>query len=177
MTKQLSPNSNGVLLRDVKNTDASLLMELNNDLEISKYVVGTPKRVTLEEQLKWMEKLKFETNTKRFIVEYNGESVGTVILSSIDEANLTANMNIKLLRTVHGKGIGKQSLKLALKYCFNTLNLFCVTAHILSYNTASIALFESCGFTKEGMLRSRVVKQGKRFDLLSYSILSCEFEN
>lgn len=168
--------TNGTALRFVENTDAVLLLELNNDLEIAKYVVGNPKQVTMEEQLQWMEKIKYETRTKRFIIEHNGESVGTIIISDIDVSNLTANMNIKLKSSARGKGIGKQSVKLALKYCFDVLELVCITAHILHYNTSSIALFESCGFTKEGIMRSRVVKKGQRIDLISFSILCDEFE-
>jgi RimJ/RimL family protein N-acetyltransferase len=123
-----------------------------------------------------MEKIKSEASTKRFIIEYDGMPVGTVIISDINVSSLTANINIKLKSSARGKGIGKQSICLGLKYCFEGLGLFCVTAHILPYNTASIALFERCGFTKEGVMRSRVVKQGKRFDLLSYSILTDEFK-
>lgn len=160
-----------VYLRPVEHGDAELLMELNNDDEIANCVVGNPRKVTLKEQLQWMERLKDETGTKRFIIQAENEAVGTVILTGIDRNNRLANINIKLKRSAQGRGFGKASILLCLEYCFGTLDLFCVTAHILPYNTASIALVESCGFEKEGVLRSRVVKNGQRFDLLSYSIL------
>jgi diamine N-acetyltransferase len=149
--------------------DAALLMDLNNDPETAQYVVGNPRQVTLQEQIQWMERTKTETDTHRFIVEHSGAPVGTVIISSIDRANLTANVNIKLHRDARGKGIGKQSIMQALQYCFETLGLFCVTAHVLSYNTASLALFNSCGFVNEGILRSRVIKNHERCDLVSFS--------
>ncbi len=172
---QLKIDNHSILLRDVDVDDAVFLMELNNDLEIGKYVVGNPRQVNLYEQMQWMDKIKSETRTKRFIVEYDNVSVGTIIISDIDLFNLTANINIKLLKHSRGKGIGKQSIKLALKYCFEVLDIFCVTAHILSFNQASLALFKSCGFTREGVLRSRVIKNNKRCDLISYSITRQEF--
>lgn len=172
---QSMTNELGVRLRFVVLEDAAFLMELNNDLEIAKYVVGNPKQVSLQEQIRWMENLKFETRTKRFIVEYDGKSVGTVIISNIDESNLTANVNIKLHKAARGKGIGKQSIQLALKYCFEEIGMLCVTANVLSYNEASLALFRSCGFFEEGTLRSRVVKNGNRCDLISFSILREDF--
>ncbi len=176
--KMYSSMSDGqiVSLRFINENDASVLMQLNNDAEISKYVVGNPKQVTLQEQMQWMEKIKSEKNTKRFIVEYSNEPVGTVIISNIDLLNSSANLNIKLLSCARGKGIGKNSVRLALKYCFDELGLFCITAHVLSYNTPSLALFESCGFTREGILRSRVVKNSERFDLISFSFIRSDLQ-
>lgn len=165
-----------VSLRFVTFDDAAFLMELNNDLEIAKYVVGNPKQVTLQEQMLWMKNLRLETGTKRFIVEHEGKSVGTVIISNINTSNLTANVNIKLHKNARGKGIGKQSIKQALRYCFEDIGMFCVTANVLSYNMASLRLFRSLGFTEEGILRSRVIKNDKRCDLISFSILREDFE-
>lgn len=149
-------------------------MDLNNDPEISRLVVGNPRPVSLQEQLQWMAKTQIETNVSRLIVEHRGMAVGTIIISDINPANLTANINIKLHKSARGKGIGKQGIRLALKYCFDTLGLICVTAHVLTYNRASLALFECCGFTNEGILRSRVVKNNERCDLVSFSILKNE---
>lgn len=165
-----------VALRELEASDAAFLMELNNDLEIARFVVGNPRQVTLEEQLRWMEGVKTETRVKRFIVELDGASVGTVIISDIDRANLTANVNIKLQKSARGKGVGKRSVRLALKYCFEVLGVFCATAHVLAYNEASLALFAACGFVNEGVMRSRAIKNGERCDLVSFSILRDEFE-
>lgn len=171
MTRSLSESSKQlVILRPIKPEDASFLMELNNDDEIAEYVVGNPKKVTLEEQIQWMKNLETEKNTKRFIVESNGSQAGTVIISNIDWANSTANLNIKLHKSARRKVIGKKSIKSALDECFNKMNIFCVTAHILPFNLPSIALFESCGFENEGTLRSRVIKGCKRYDLISFSL-------
>lgn len=167
----LKNDDSQVVLRSIKIKDAEFLMELNNDQEISHFVVGNPKIVTLQEQMQWLNNIKFEKNCKRFIVEHNNLPVGTVIVSNIDNANKTANISIKLHKASQGKGFGKQSISLIVRYCFEDLNLMCLTAHVLSYNEASLALFRSCGFTEEGTLRSRVIKENKRCDLVSFSKL------
>jgi len=167
-------NKQALCLRGLQLSDAELLMELNNDPEIAHMVVGNPSPVTLQEQLAWMERQGEQKNTERFIVEWEGTPVGTVILSSINKSDRTANLSIKLHRSAQGKGIGKQSVFAAVRYCFEKLGLDCVTAHVLPYNKASAALFRSCGFTLEGVLRSRVIKEGKREDLLSFSLLRDE---
>lgn len=175
--KNLSENDKlKVVLRDVKMEDAAFLMELNNDPEIAKYVVGNPKQVTMQQQMLWMKNLQYEAHTKRFIIEYDKLSVGTIIISNIDLINLVANINIKLQYAARGKGIGKQSIGLALKYCFETMGIYCVTAHVLPFNKASLALFKSCGFIEEGVLRSRIIKNFERFDLISFSINYSDFK-
>lgn len=177
MAKSLSSsNEQFVTLRPIKNDDAGFLMELNNDDEIAKFVVGNPRKVTVKEQIQWMQNLENEKNTKRFIVESKGNSVGTVIISNIDRSNLTANLNIKLHKSARKKGIGKKAIKLVLDMCFESMNILCVTAHVLPFNLPSIALFESCGFTKEGILRSRVIKDSQRYDLISFSLTYKDYQ-
>lgn len=167
---------NKIKLRAIERTDAEFLRSLNNDLEIAKHVVGSPRIVSLQEQIEWMEVAINDDNAKRFIVEYNDSPVGTVIISNINWNNLTANISIKLKRDARGKGIGKTSIILGLRQCFETMGVLCVTAHVLPFNQASLALFESCGFEKEGVLRSRVIKENNRYDLVSFSILRDEFD-
>lgn len=167
--------SNSILLRPIKMEDAEVLMELNNNLTVSKYVVGNPVIVDLSQQLKWMNNLEKEKNTKRWMVIYNETPVGTIILSNIDLINLVGNMNIKLLPESQGRGIAKIALKEACKLAFEEVGLYCVTANVLEYNIKSQRLFETLGFHKDGVLRSRVVKYGKRYDLISYSLLKDDY--
>jgi len=165
-----------VKLRNITSDDASVLMELNNDPEIARSVVGNPQKVTFDEQMKWMNRIKTEQNTVRFMIIYDSIAVGTIIISDIKHEAKTGNINIKLLREYQGRGIGKNAINLALNYCFSDLDLFCVTAHVLEDNYASQALFEKIGFKKEGIFRARVLKNEMRKDLVSYSILHSEYK-
>lgn len=160
-----------ILLKPISVEDAEVLMELNNSSEVSKYVVGDPVIVDLNQQLKWMNSLSIEKNTKRWIINYNGISVGTIILSNIDLKNLVGNMNIKLLPTRQGLGIAKFALREACRIAFDEVGLYCLTANILDYNIKSQRLFETLGFHKDGVLRSRVIKDKERYDLFTYSLL------
>lgn len=165
-----------VSIRSIMLEDAEILMELNNNVRVARFVVGTPQKVTIDEQMKWMDQLSDEKTTKRFMVEYDEKTVGTIIVSDINELNRSANINIKLLPESWGKGIGTAGIKLILEYCFYKMELECLTAHVLSYNDASLALFEKSGFTREGILRGRVFKDNKRYDLISFSILKDEYK-
>lgn len=168
-------DSNSLNLRDIVLDDAVLLMELNNNKDIAKYVVGTPTIVTLEQEKVWIDNQKKSKNTIRKIVEYDGLPVGTVIYSDIDLTNKVANINIKILPEFQGKGIGKLSIIESCRKAFKELNIYCITAHVLDYNISSQKLFESVGFIKEGILRKRIIKNNKRNNLLVYSLLSEEY--
>ena len=167
-------HKNLINLRTIQDQDAEVLMELNNNKEIAAYIVGTPKTVTLEEQKKWMENLQYEKKTKRWMIEYCEKIVGTVILSNIDQSNGVGNMNIKLLPEFQGKGIANAALKKACNFAFDELGMYCLTAHILPFNIKSQRLFKSAGFREEGVLRSRIVKNQTRHDLLSLSLIKPE---
>lgn len=177
MLKKISLHTSDhmIVLRPIMNVDAAVLLELNNDKRVQECVVGNPKTVSMEEQIQWMNKIGSEDNIKRLIVELDGDAIGTLIFSDIDSVNQTAVINIKILPTNQGKGIGTEALKLGCEYAFYDLNLYCLIAHILQYNVASQRAFSKAGFKREGILRGRVVKQGERQDLLSYSLLRTEF--
>lgn len=164
-----------VILSKVSLEDIEILMELNNNEYISNFVVGNPKKVNFNEQLQWMKKNEYETNTIRFIIKFGIFSVGTIIISSIDKCNKSANISIKILPDYHGKGIGKTALILAIKHAFYVEKIYCLTAHILDYNVCSQNLFKSVGFILEGILRSRIIKNDIRYNLLSYSLLYDDF--
>lgn len=171
----MSINSKLISLRKIRIEDASLLMELNNNQDIAKFVVGNPILVNMDQELKWIKNLKNEKKTIRKIIDYKNNSIGTIIFTNLDLENQTSNINIKLLPDFQGKGLAKQAIIEACSIGFSEINLYCITANILEYNIKSQNLFESVGFHRDGILRKRVVKNKKRYDLFTYSILKEEF--
>ncbi len=76
-----------------------------------------------------------------------------------------------------GRGFGREGLQLALRYAFNELNLWRVQLSVFSYNTRAIALYESCGFVREGTQREIGCRDGARFDMHLYGLLRREWQN
>jgi RimJ/RimL family protein N-acetyltransferase len=46
----------------------------------------------------------------------------------------------------------------------------------LEFNDKAIALYEKCGFKKEGIFREFVLRDCKRYNLLLYGLLRSEWE-
>jgi RimJ/RimL family protein N-acetyltransferase len=75
-----------------------------------------------------------------------------------------------------GKGYGTDGLKLLLGYAFRELNLYRVGSSTISYDIRSIKAHEKVGFRQEGIQRSFIQREGRRFDLIIFGILRPEWE-
>jgi RimJ/RimL family protein N-acetyltransferase len=166
--------SDKVFLRAIEEDDAPVLMNLINDPEVESLVFGWSYPVSLSAQKKWISNTS-DDSTVRYAIESEKKTVGVAIISSIDMKNRSANMNIKLLKEARGKGIATTAVSLMVKYCFEELNMHCLTANVLEKNTESSKLWMKFGFRKEGLLRDRVYKNGIYQNVIPYSLVKEEY--
>ncbi|GAB4541887.1 MAG: GNAT family protein [Anaerolineales bacterium] len=69
------------------------------------------------------------------------------------------------------KGYGTDAMTLLLRYAFAEINLNRVTLCVFEYNPRAIRAYEKAGFTHEGRLRGALLRDGKRWDMLSMGVL------
>ena len=74
-------------------------------------------------------------------------------------------------RNFWGKGFGTEAMQLILQYAFTELNLRRVTLTVFEYNQRAIRSYEKVGFRHEGRQRDRILREGKRWDILCMGIL------
>lgn len=74
------------------------------------------------------------------------------------------------------RGYGAETLRLLLRFAFDELNLYRVTALIQEYNAAALRLFAKAGFVEEVRRRQAVNRFNRRWDLLHLGILREEWE-
>lgn len=162
-----------VILRAIEITDKEILLDIINDSETEYSLGGWTFPVSSLHQDEWIKAQKPNEQILRCMIDdkQNNKTLGTVILSNIDYKNGNAEIHIKLIRDVRGKGFGTDTINTLVKYTFNELRLHCIYAHINAFNLSSRKLFEKCGFKKEGILRSRIFKKGNYHDVFILSIL------
>lgn len=169
-----------IILRAISLKDTDLLLNLINDPETEKMLGGFSYPVSREEQERWISNQFGRNDVFRGIVATVDDSdrgLGTVILSDIDSRNGVAQIHIKMDQEIgRGKGYGTDAVRAVVNYAFNEMRLNCIYADILEYNIPSQRLFEKCGFHKDGVLRSRVYKNGQYINLISYSICAGDNE-
>lgn len=73
------------------------------------------------------------------------------------------------------QGYGTEALGLMLRFAFEELNLYRLTAVIPEYNSIALHLFSKAGFVEEVRRRQAVYRDGRRWDLLHLGILSEEW--
>jgi RimJ/RimL family protein N-acetyltransferase len=76
-----------------------------------------------------------------------------------------------------GNGYGREAMQLLLDFGFNELNFHRIQLNAIAYNDIAIKLYESLGFLKEGTYREFILRDGKRFDLYLYGMLSSEWRS
>nr|WP_308742849.1 GNAT family protein [uncultured Anaerocolumna sp.] len=165
-----------VILRAIELSDKDILRNMINDGEMEYLLGGWSFPVSDMKQEEWIKSIDSEPYVLRCMIDDKQEhsTAGTVILSDIDYINGTAEIHIKLLKSFRGKGFGTDTIKTMVRYAFSELRLQCIYAHINDYNIGSHKLFEKSGFIKEGVLRSRIYKNGTYHNLFVYSILKEE---
>lgn len=78
-------------------------------------------------------------------------------------------------RAYWDKGYGLEASTLGLDFAFNELNLHRVQLTVFSYNERAIALYEKLGFTREGLHREAILRNGQWYDMILYGMLENEW--
>jgi RimJ/RimL family protein N-acetyltransferase len=74
-----------------------------------------------------------------------------------------------------GKGYGREAMELILRFVFHELNLHRIQLTVFSYNERAVALYENLGFTREGVYREHLQRDGQRHDMYLYGLLRREW--
>lgn len=92
----------------------------------------------------------------RLIYTHNGQTAGAVDLFDYDPIARKAGIGIVLSAEFRGKGLATMVLKALESYCFKTLGLHSLYAHVPMNNDASIQLFKQSGYRAVGILEDWV---------------------
>jgi RimJ/RimL family protein N-acetyltransferase len=102
--------------------------------------------------------------------------IGFVSLFEFDWSNGDCLVGIGLGdREYWGRGYGSEAMNLILRYAFDELNLYRVSLVVFEYNLRAIRAYEKVGFKVEGRTRQRLLREGRRWDLVYMSLLRDEW--
>lgn len=72
-------------------------------------------------------------------------------------------------------GYGSEALRLLVRFAFDELNLYRLTALIPEYNAVALHVFSKVGFVQEVRRRQALNRDGRRWDLLHLGLLQDEW--
>lgn len=139
-----------IFLRELQPTDADVMLKWENDVDNWK-VSGTTKPFTKEQIETFVNNPQnLELNEQmRFVICLidSKKPIGTLDLFEFDAVEKAVGIGILIAeKAFRNKGYAEEALNLVTDYCRNELKLVNVFCNIQKDNTASIRLFEKCGF-------------------------------
>lgn len=110
-----------------------------------------------------------------FVIDVDGEAVGTVSLFDIDGFTGTAEVGIALVRSARGQGIGTEAIAQILEFGFVRANLRRVHLEVIASNAGAIRVYEKAGFVVEGRQREHAWVRGRYEDIVRMGLLRDEW--
>ena len=149
-----------------------------NDFEVTDYIGGSSKVVTLTGERIWLEDMaKNRKDISLEIVTLDEDKlIGTISLDGFNMTDRSAVLGIFIGDSDYrSHGYGTEAIKLMLEYGFKYLNLHSIRLDVLDVNERAHNCYLTCGFKDTGKDRERVFLNGKYYDMLHMDILENEF--
>jgi UDP-4-amino-4,6-dideoxy-N-acetyl-beta-L-altrosamine N-acetyltransferase len=163
-----------VILRALEKEDLTHCVRWINDSEITKGL-GIIFPISQYEEEKWYENYVKDEKNKIFAIETEKTYIGNVGLHDIDWINRKALLGIMIGEKKYlSKGYGTDAITTLLEFAFDTMNLNKISLTVFENNQRAIRCYEKCGFTREGVMREDLFRDGKFHDTLFMSILKRE---
>ena len=168
-----------LLLRMVQEQDIADLLEVNGDEQVTRHLPYAT-WTSMADGHAWLERMAglqaIGTALQLVVLEReHGKAIGTCLLLRYEERSEMVELGYVLGRAHWGRGLMHEALGALLAQAFGAMGLRRVEAQINPSNGASVRLIERLGFTKEGLLRQRWLKDGQPYDVAWYGLLRDEY--
>jgi [ribosomal protein S5]-alanine N-acetyltransferase len=158
-------------LRPFRLEDASAIVRHADDREVWRYLRDRfPHPYTPGDAEAWIAFATSHDPPLHFAIDFEGETVGGIgIIPGTDVERVSAEVGYWLGRAAWGRGLATRALASLAPYAFRTYDFTRLYATPFDFNAASIRVLEKAGWTREGVLRRAVIKEGRVADLLVYA--------
>jgi ribosomal-protein-alanine N-acetyltransferase len=167
--------SNGVVLRQLRPSDAASLLLLLTTEEVSRFISPPPTTVEgFEEFIGWANERQRHGRVAFYAVTVRGDdtAVGLFQVRSLDDDFTTAEWGFAIGSPFWGTGLFPQGAELTLEFAFETLGIERLEARSMVANDRGNGALRKMGATPEGLLRQSFEKGGRRHDQYLWSILA-----
>lgn len=170
-------NTERLLLRKLRDTDAPELFFLRSDDMVMKYI-DREKPKSEEEALDFLQKVNANIDKNEAIMwgialkDKPDTLIGNIGFWRIISQHYRAEVGYMLHPGFWGMGIMKEALLAAANFGFNTMKLHSIEAHINPENVASGKVLEAAGFVREAYFKEDYFFRGKFLDTAIYSLLA-----
>ena len=160
-----------VRLRPPKADDAELMISWFEDIEVTRFItLRNPPGIEFEKE--WLDKVARDPNAVIWVIEHEGRAVGTTGIHMIDWKHGSGTTGTVIGdKTVWGKGLGKELMRLRARYAFTELPLRKLKSAYLDDNEASGRAQAAAGYQVVGRHRAEQFSGGKWHDMVLTEVM------
>ena len=160
------------VLRAWTASDAQDLIQHANDRAVSRNLLDAfPYPYTQADAEFWLAHTEANPGL-HFAIAVGGEAVGGIgIIPQSGVASRTAHFGYWLGQRAWGKGFATAAARAMAAYAFQAFSFARLEAPVFAWNPASMRVLAKAGFSREGVLRQSVLKDGELIDSVMYARL------
>ncbi|MEY4428987.1 MAG: hypothetical protein RLZZ182_1676 [Pseudomonadota bacterium] len=157
-----------VVLRAWQAADVEPLGVLRNDVALQQQLMSQPRPNTPERVQAWLKARSEQSDGVFFVIadRQTDQALGFIQLQHLDLFHGHADLGICLAPEAQGGGRGREAMQLLMGYARSVFSLRKILLQVLLSNTRAIALYESLGFERVGVLKAHFCAQGQHHDVL-----------
>ena len=161
-----------IILRRFYDSDAAVLAQLLNNKKVwdnlRDYI---PFPYSINDAISFIRQTQEESPQTSFAIEYDQQFCGAIgLIGQSDVYKKTAEIGYWLGEPYWNKGIATLSVKLVTDYALIELQFIRVHTGVFDYNVGSMKVLMKNGYTKDGVFRKAILKNGRMFDEHRFSI-------
>ena len=160
------------LLRPWEERDVEPLVEIADDYEVARYLRDRfPHPYTIDDAQAWVAfNLSDSAPELHYAIEVDGELAGSIGVERYEgERRGTMHIGYWLGRRFHGRGIATAAVRALTEYIFANTETRRIEAEVYLPNKASVLVLERCGYLREGLMRSAIIKGSDVYDAYLYA--------
>jgi ribosomal-protein-alanine N-acetyltransferase len=148
-------------LRPPRPEDAAVMITWFEDMEVTRFLlVRHPPSMDMEKE--WLDRMARSPDDVVWVVEHNGQAVGTTAIHLIDWRNGSATTGTVVGdKSAWGKGVGRELMQLRVRYAFTQLPLRKLKSAYLQGNDASARAQAAAGYREVGRHRADMFVDGR----------------
>jgi RimJ/RimL family protein N-acetyltransferase len=165
-----------VRLRPPKPEDAQVMITWFEDMEVTRFLLfrNPP---SIEAELEWLDRMARDPNQVVWVVEHNGQAVGTTAIHEINWRDGGATTGTVIGdKAVWGKGLGRELMQLRAWYAFTELPLRKLKSSYTDGNEASARAQAAAGYREVGRYRADKWVEGRWRDHVLTEVLREDWE-
>ncbi|NKW96589.1 UDP-4-amino-4,6-dideoxy-N-acetyl-beta-L-altrosamine N-acetyltransferase [Bacillus toyonensis] len=156
-------------LERLEKKDLELILQWRNTKEI-RSVMYEDHQITIDEHLKWYEKLVVDDTKVARLLTYKEKPIGFVNFTKIDKMERTCYWGFYIGEKKSVRSAGTVLGLLALDYIFETKNIQKVCAEIIESNRISLNFHQKLGFQEVGRYENYICRDNGFIDVITMTL-------